>query len=171
MRQQSLDDLKRSPAQLLTLLRDCNLQQFGGSWRARCPVHQGERLSFSIFRNRRGEYLWQCHACGEHGDVVDLVRLLDNCDFKTAVATLRGPEAGRRVSAWRPSLAKKRGPTRTRVEVAIPCEAEGCSAVLRANLDEMPTLVEGHPAWDFDTRGVFHVWAWCPTHHRERQAA
>lgn len=32
--------------------------------------------------------LWQCHACGAHGDVIELYQKVKDCDFKTALRDL-----------------------------------------------------------------------------------
>jgi phage/plasmid primase-like uncharacterized protein len=39
--------------------------------------------------------VWNCRVCEKGGDVIDLVRHLDHCDFATAVRTLAGIEPGR----------------------------------------------------------------------------
>jgi hypothetical protein len=161
-----LGDLKRNPAHMLLLLKDCGVVQFGGGWRARCPVHGGEKLSFSFGRGRSGVMAFNCFACGAKGNAIDLVQLLDNCDFKTAIARMSGTEHVERVSRWAPSLGRKRGPKRTRMETSIPCEEEGCPAVLRILTDDLVCLAESHPGWDFDIHGLLQAWAWCPTHHR-----
>jgi len=38
--------------------------------------------AFSVTANGRG---WKCHACGEHGDAIRLVRLIEHVDFRAAV--------------------------------------------------------------------------------------
>jgi hypothetical protein len=161
-----LDAIKRNPAHLLVLLKDCGLQQFGGSWRARCPVHGGDRLSLGIYRDRRGVVKWNCFACGEKGDVFYMVMLLDSCNFKTALATVTGERQVERASLWRPPASGTSHRKRTRIEVTIPCEDFNCRQALRVQLEDVLMLREGYPSWDFETEGLFYVWAWCPTHHR-----
>ncbi|SIO49413.1 putative DNA primase/helicase [Bradyrhizobium erythrophlei] len=53
-----------------------------------CPVCGG-RDRFSINLTKQ---VWNCRGCSKGGDVVDLVKHLDNCDFQTAVQTLGGDE-------------------------------------------------------------------------------
>jgi hypothetical protein len=49
-----------------------------------CPVCGGaDRFSINIRRQ-----LWNCRGCQTGGDVIDLVRHIDRCDFRTAVHTL-----------------------------------------------------------------------------------
>jgi len=49
-----------------------------------CPLHQDKTPSFQIKKNNT----FTCYSCGEHGDVIDLYRLMHTCDFKTAVKAL-----------------------------------------------------------------------------------
>jgi Toprim domain/CHC2 zinc finger len=53
-----------------------------------CPVCGGkDRFAVNIRKQ-----IWNCRGCARGGDVVDLVQHIDQCDFKTAVATLGGDE-------------------------------------------------------------------------------
>ena len=49
-----------------------------------CPFHKDKTPSFQI----RKDNTFTCYSCGEHGDVIDLYRLMHSCDFKTAVKAL-----------------------------------------------------------------------------------
>jgi DNA primase len=37
---------------------------------ARCPFHEDQHNSFSVWRNDAGYWLWKCHAGCGHGDEV-----------------------------------------------------------------------------------------------------
>lgn len=52
------------------------LRPSGRSWRARCPLHDGQNASaFVIYRAADGRQRWHCHAdCGVGGDALDFVR-------------------------------------------------------------------------------------------------
>jgi hypothetical protein len=52
-----------------------------------CPVCRGrDRFAINIRKQ-----VWHCRGCGRGGDVIELVRHLDDCDFSRAVETLAGP--------------------------------------------------------------------------------
>jgi hypothetical protein len=42
---------------------------------ARCPFHDDQRNSFSVFRDQRGRWRWKCHAGCGWGDEITLVEL------------------------------------------------------------------------------------------------
>ena len=51
-----------------------------------CPVCGGvDRFSINIIKQ-----LWNCRCCDRGGDVIDLLRFLDGCDFFSACKTLAG---------------------------------------------------------------------------------
>lgn len=50
-----------------------------------CPFHDDSRASFSAFIGRDGALHFRCHACGAHGDVIELVA-------RVRGITARGPE-------------------------------------------------------------------------------
>ena len=51
-----------------------------------CPFHGGDsHPSMKVYRDG-----YKCFACNAHGDVVDFVRNMEHCDFKTAFAILGG---------------------------------------------------------------------------------
>jgi hypothetical protein len=47
-------------------------QRQSGGWVIRCPVHEDRTPSCSV-QLRDGALLWNCHGCGEGGDVLDLI--------------------------------------------------------------------------------------------------
>lgn len=164
-----VDEIRKNPAHLLLLLRDCGLVHTGSTaWRAKCPVHQGDRLSLALNRNRDGDYLWNCFACGESGDALRLVMLLDGVGFKDALRTLAGGQHRERVYLWSKAQpkARKKGRERTRVLLIVPCEQWGCDTRLETTADDLLCLAESHPSWDFDIHGIGQIWGWCPAHHR-----
>src|SRR6185312_3594500 len=72
-----------------------------------CPVHSENRPSavIDLDANR-----WSCFGCGEHGDAIDLVRLIEGVEFAEAykrAATISGDENG--VVPSSPSRARGRG--------------------------------------------------------------
>jgi phage/plasmid primase-like uncharacterized protein len=51
-----------------------------------CPVCGGtDRFGVNVSKG-----LWNCRGCNEGGDVIELVRHLDSCNFPTAIETLNG---------------------------------------------------------------------------------
>jgi len=50
-----------------------------------CPFHKDRTPSFQITKKNT----FTCHSCGVYGDVIDLYKKLNNCDFKTAVLALQ----------------------------------------------------------------------------------
>lgn len=62
-----------------------SLERRGGSYWACCPFHHEKTPSFSI--NEADQY-YHCFGCGESGDVIKLVREMENLDFMEAVKLL-----------------------------------------------------------------------------------
>jgi phage/plasmid primase-like uncharacterized protein len=51
-----------------------------------CPVCGGtDRFGVNVLKS-----VWNCRGCNQGGDVIELVRHLDNCGFLTAIETLTG---------------------------------------------------------------------------------
>jgi hypothetical protein len=88
--------------------------------RGRCPIHGGDNpTAFSVTDDGQ---LFHCFVCGAGGDVFELVKRLDGCDFALAVATivqfsgytpgtapkLSAAEAARRTEVVRRRAALKR---------------------------------------------------------------
>jgi hypothetical protein len=55
---------------------------------ARCPFHKdGKEKKPSMWIDLEGQ-LWGCHACGEHGDVINLYARLKNISNSEAISEL-----------------------------------------------------------------------------------
>ena len=51
-----------------------------------CPFHAGDRTaSLKVYKDS-----FYCFGCAEHGDIINFVMKMDNCDFKTAYKSLGG---------------------------------------------------------------------------------
>jgi hypothetical protein len=77
--QQDIDRAKAVHVE--SILKDYNVEIRRG--RAKCPIHNGEGFNFSFRGNK-----FKCHTCGESGDSIQLVRILEKLDFKGAVKRL-----------------------------------------------------------------------------------
>lgn len=64
-------------------------------WRSSCPIHDGEKLSFSCGRDRNGIDRWSCFACGERGSVIDFVALTRHVTAIEAARILGGTDGPR----------------------------------------------------------------------------
>ncbi len=53
---------------------------------AHCPFHNEKTASFKVFDNNS----YYCFGCGEHGDVIDFIRKIENLSFEDACARLTG---------------------------------------------------------------------------------
>ncbi len=60
--------------------------------RSKCPIHQGDNPQAFSFDDDRG--LWNCFRCGKGGDVIRLVELAQDVDFRGAIRFL-GIEAAK----------------------------------------------------------------------------
>lgn len=56
--------------------------------RACCKIHGGDNPTSFVIDKDSG--LWNCHVCGEKGDIFKLPMKLDNTDFVTAVRKIAG---------------------------------------------------------------------------------
>jgi DNA primase len=83
-----LDEL-RSRTQLSDLVRHCGVKlvRRGREFVGLCPFHRERTPSFTVADDKR---FFHCFGCGAHGDVFDFVMLIDNVDFRTAVAKIAG---------------------------------------------------------------------------------
>jgi len=68
-----------------------------------CPVCSGDDR-FGVHPQRQ---IWNCRQCGRGGDIINLVRWLDRCDFETAVYTLTNEK---RPAAANAAIAAHRTP-------------------------------------------------------------
>ncbi len=64
------------------------LKRFGQELVGPCP-RCGGRDRFSVSISKR---IFHCRGCGKGGDVIELVRHIDQCDFRTAIQTLTGSD-------------------------------------------------------------------------------
>ncbi len=62
-----------------------HLEKKGGTYWACCPFHHEKTASFHVDENRQ---FYHCFGCGVSGDVIKLVREMENCDFTDAVKML-----------------------------------------------------------------------------------
>lgn len=65
-----------------------SVHPFGNDVRAECLVHGGHNSTSFIFRS--DIKLWYCHACGSYGDMVQLIRILDESNVREACEKLAG---------------------------------------------------------------------------------
>jgi DNA primase len=79
---QFIEELHTRVPQEPLIGRTFRLKRSGRSWRARCPLHGGKGLSFSVFSQG-----WRCFACGEHGDAFGWLKV-ERLDFSAAVTRL-----------------------------------------------------------------------------------
>ncbi len=83
-----------------------NLQRTGKSHFALCPFHSESTPSFSIFHGNQG-WKFKCLGCGEHGDVIKLVQLINNISFVEAFDYLEGLAVSRpEISVAPPPVVK-----------------------------------------------------------------
>lgn len=120
-------------------------RQFGATFRAKCPIHGGERLSVGIRQGNDG-WVFRCFACDAHGDAIHLVRLLDGVGFKQALEVL---------AAGRPSIAMWSAPKPKAFVLA--CDGRGCGARLELEAIDLVLVDIAHPSWTVDGDQ-----AWCP---------
>jgi phage/plasmid primase-like uncharacterized protein len=68
-----------------------------------CPACGGDdRFSVNVRKQ-----VWNCRGCGVGGDIVDLVKHLEGCEFKAAVETLAGDYRPERPACTPPPAAPK----------------------------------------------------------------
>jgi hypothetical protein len=66
-----------------------DLKERGGKYWCLCPFHDDHRATnFNIYRARDGEWRFRCFACGEHGDVIDFIALIEGIEGKDAINLL-----------------------------------------------------------------------------------
>lgn len=57
----------------------------GGRLKYCCPLHEEKDPSFTVYERNNS---WFCFGCNKGGDVINLIKELENCDFKEAVKIL-----------------------------------------------------------------------------------
>lgn len=80
-----LDELKSKCDIVDIASKYMTLNRRGGNYWACCPFHNEKTPSFSIKQD--GQF-FKCFGCGESGNVIGLVKKLENVDFITAVEIL-----------------------------------------------------------------------------------
>ena len=63
--------------------RYVEVKRSGSRWIAKCPFHPDKTPSFVIYESR-----YYCFGCGEHGDNINFIRKIENCNFPEAVRRL-----------------------------------------------------------------------------------
>lgn len=161
------DDL-RSRADLVAIARQygVELQREGSEWVACCPLpdHDDDTPSWKIFQAKRGGQMWHCFGCGQQGDVIDLVRLVEGLETPRAAmdrleemlgGTAAPPAVGDRPApaAKKPTRKTKRGRELGRWNYP---NAEGVVVLqvrkyekLWADTGERVVGEDGHPRKDF----------------------
>jgi len=61
------------------------VRRAGQDYKACCPIHQERTPSMHLYTN---DQQYHCFGCGAHGDVISLVRQMENLDFVEAVEFL-----------------------------------------------------------------------------------
>src|SRR5437867_796858 len=56
---------------------------------ARCPFHDDQHNSFSVFERQDGDWRWKCHAGCGGGDAIDFLCKLDGLSVKAALERYR----------------------------------------------------------------------------------
>ena len=80
-----LDELRSKNDIVDVASKYVTLNRRGGNFWACCPFHHEKTPSFSVKQD--GQF-YKCFGCGESGNVITLVRKLENVDFMTAVEIL-----------------------------------------------------------------------------------
>ena len=78
------------------------LRKAGKEWVGRCPLpdHEDKTPSMTVYVDRQ---TFRCFGCGAHGDVLDLVQLVEGCELWEAVIILsqrHGVELPGRPESW-----------------------------------------------------------------------
>jgi hypothetical protein len=110
------------------------------AYRAQCPIHGGEHLSFGMKLTTEGTWIFNCWACGEKGDVFSFVMALDRCSFKEALAKLSADVA---------PLMSGPPPKRKPPALLLACDGAGCGAT--RELEEADRPYVGRtvaPSWE-----------------------
>ncbi|GAC1323932.1 MAG: hypothetical protein NVSMB25_20880 [Thermoleophilaceae bacterium] len=63
----------------------CDLRRVGTRYTGLCPFHEERTPSFSVNAEHK---LYHCFGCGESGDALRFVQMIDGLDFKEAVESL-----------------------------------------------------------------------------------
>ena len=110
-RNEQLDRLKRDRGALVAALERSGAVVKGKT--VRCPFHEDRSPSARTHQGRDGVWRFKCFACQWNGaestgDVVDVVRRAQNCDFNRALEIL-GIESSHAMSKPKPTREKTNG--------------------------------------------------------------
>lgn len=84
----SIQEIKRrNPIAVVVTEHGVPLRQQGETLKGRCPFHQDDTPSFTVYPKTRSFY---CFGCGVGGDVIDFVRRANGVSFREAVNRLSG---------------------------------------------------------------------------------
>ncbi len=91
-RQHAIDEIARA-CDIVAVAEACGMAISAmqtATPKTRCPFHKDNRPSLHLFRKRFAETRdhFHCFSCQAHGDVVDLVKQIRDCDFSTAIEWL-----------------------------------------------------------------------------------
>ena len=75
------DDIDRARDQECSQYLDIKQSDYDKDW-ALCFFHQEKTPSFCVYKDTNQ---YHCFGCGEHGDVIDLVKKMYGMDFPTAI--------------------------------------------------------------------------------------
>lgn len=56
---------------------------------ARCPIHKDRNPSFKIYHPQDGTDNWYCYGCGNGGDVISFVMMVEDVSFKDAIDLIK----------------------------------------------------------------------------------
>ncbi len=76
---------------------------------AHCPFHNEKTASFKVYSNNT----YYCFGCGEHGDVIDFIKKIENLTFEEACERLSG-EAKYSEQRKADQIARRRHKARSR---------------------------------------------------------
>ena len=128
------------------------MAEFSGPGRGRsfrCPLHEDKRPSLQV-KGRK----WTCYSCSEHGDAIDLVRLLQRRSFFEAVEYLEqrlgipGPVIGgntRRALAVKKSASQQAREDQTIRRREYHRKADQLAALKKEMKRYTPMLMNGSP--------------------------
>lgn len=147
----NVDEIKKQAnvESILHTLGATNIKGNGNEFRANCPIsdHRKSPQCFSIDQST-GQ--WFCHACGEGGDIIELVEKVNNVSFKEAVNFV-AECSGTDVGTFKPAIKqawstqpKKSKTGRTPQQVLNDSSLEGNNTYLKEKrVDSCPGLYFG----------------------------
>lgn len=127
--------------------------------RCPCPAHNGKDRNCKLDKGERG---WHCFVCGQGGDTISLVQVVNRCAFWDAVAWLDGAfhlglplnQSLDRKAAERANIArekrlreKKEREAAERMDFEMYCEAERLVRDMEDDKERYRPRTAGEP-WD-----------------------